>query len=140
LIQNIIHIRLVDMPHYRVDAVVNNQKLRIGYLRKEIDEDDFKKKVQRNNKLHDKKKEMYDILHLFVQTATDIFHRLNEHVRTHRKDVLLSSSIEKHLVEVEGIRVYTNECLEDIATTYNQKKVHLNDKVKLIKNLTDLLV
>jgi len=56
-IVNIIHIRLVDMPNYRVDPVMNNEKLRIGYLRKEIDEEDFKKKVQRNNKLHEKKKE-----------------------------------------------------------------------------------
>ena len=134
LIINIIHIRLVDMPNYRVDPVMNNEKLRIGYLRKEIDEEDFKKKVQRNNKLHEKKREIYGILHLFVQTATDIFHRLNAHIRTNSKDVLLTTDIEKHLSEIEAIRVYTNECLEDIATTYNQKQILLTEKVKLIKN------
>ena len=133
LIQNTIHINLVDIPNYRVDPVVNNQKLRIGYLRKEIDEDDFKKKVQRCNKMHDKKRETYDILRLFVQTTTDIFYRMNEHLQTHTKSVSLVTDIQKHLDEIEGIRVYTNECLEDISNTYNQKKIMLTTNIKLLK-------
>jgi len=125
VIKNTIHIRLIDMPEYRVGQVVNNQKLRIGYLRKEIDDDEFKKKVQRNNKMNEKKREIHEILQLYVQTATDIMYRLNEN----------PVDIEKYLEELEGIRVYTNECLEDIANTYKQNQLILSKNMRLVKKL-----
>jgi hypothetical protein len=134
LIQRTIHIRLVDIPHYQVDPVDNNEMLRIGYLRKELQEDEFKKKVQRSNKIQEKKKEICSILQMFVQTVTDIFHRLDNHI--HTKDV---SSLVVYLEEVEGIRVYTNECLLEIATTYNQNKMILTEQLEVISNLSTLL-
>jgi len=131
LIQNTIHIRLVDIPHYQVDPVENNQMLRIRYLRKELQEDEFKKKVQRSNKTQEKKREICSILQLFVQTATDIFHRLDNHILIHMNDVSLVTDIEKHLAEAEGIRAYTNECLQEIAMTYNQNQMIITEQLRL---------
>jgi len=130
LIQRTIHIRLVDIPLYQVDPVINNEMLRIGYLRKELQEDEFKKKVQRSNKKQEKKREICSILQMFVQTVTDIFHRLDNHIQQHTKDV--SSLVTVYLEEVEGIRVYTNECLREIATTYNQNKMILTEELQFV--------
>ena len=126
LIQNLIYLRLVSLAEYRVDEVENNEKLRIGYLRKELNEDDLKKKLQKRKKLYDKKREVYEILTMFVQMSTDIFHRLNEYLNR-------GKNVETYLGELEVLRVYTNECLEDIGKTYHQKDLNLSQTLILSK-------
>lgn len=75
-IQSIIHIQEVLVPKYRTDDVNNNLELRIRYLSKEIDENTFKNRIQRSNKLHEKKKEIYDVFILVITAATEIILRI----------------------------------------------------------------
>lgn len=71
-----IHIQEILVPRFRTDDINNNLELRVKYLQNEIDEDMFKTKVQRSNKLHEKKKEIYDVLILVVTALTEIVLRM----------------------------------------------------------------
>ena len=112
------------MPTFRVDQVENNQGLRVAYMRQEIDKESFRRKIQMSNKQYDKKKEMTNILNLFVQTATDIMFRFRALIRTF---VFATVTMEQLataraiLDEVKAIEIYSNECLSTISTTYNSK-------------------
>ena len=142
IIQSTLHLREVQLPTYIVDHVQNNLELRVVYLMNEITEDEFKVRTQRANKQHEKKREMGDIIRLYVQTITDILSRLNEYVhsrtdlvdqdgdnqallpvraRTREERCAIRQRVNDILNESEVIRVYANECLVDIANTYGSK-------------------
>ena len=50
LCREIILIRFTVMDRYATDHVANNQKLRVNYLRNEINEETFKNILQKNDK------------------------------------------------------------------------------------------
>lgn len=140
IIQSSLHLREVQLPTYRVDHVQDNLELRVSYLMNEITEDDFKVKAQRANKQHEKKREMGDIIRLYIQTVVDILTRLNEYVqgneslirqerdkadpvkaRSNAERLLIKQRVNEILDEAEVIRDYANECLVDIGNTYGSK-------------------
>ena len=118
--QSVMHLQEVQMGRFRVNRVENNLDLRVDYLNGDITEDDFKVKVQRANKQHEKRREMSEILTLFIFTTTEIFLRLHQYVTTNRANSD-GAVIMRFLDELEGIRSYTNECLTDISKTYNSQ-------------------
>lgn len=138
--QSVIHLQQVQLETYRVDHVVNNQELRIRYLLNDISEDGFRTMVQRANKLHEKKREIAEVIQLFIQTVTDIGFRLEAYLRgtegivaqeddrtpvhyartsAERDAIMVRSS--QILDETVGIRDYVNELFKDIAKTYGSK-------------------
>lgn len=137
LVQSALHLQEVQLPVYNVDQVENNLNLRVEYLMKELSEEDFKVRVQRANKQHEKKREIGEVIHLYIQTVTDIVYRLNEYARND-EDLIIQGSLNRAnsdeerevisnkaiamLDESLAIRDYANECLADIATTYGSKK------------------
>ena len=137
IVRCVIHMNQVHMPAYHVDQVENNQALRISYMRQEIDKETFQRKIQKSNKLYDKKKEMSNILHLFVQATTDIMFRFRELIRTFVFDTVSLEQLaiaRAILDEVKAIEIYSNEHLSTISSTYNSKqkeiKVILDNGVK----------
>ena len=124
IVRSIVHLHEVQMPTYHVDQVENNQGLRVSYMRQQIDKESFQRRIQKSNKLYDKKKEMTNILRLFVQTTTDIMFRFRALIRTF---VFATVSMEQLaaaraiLDEVKAIEIYSNECLSTISMTYNSK-------------------
>jgi len=128
MIETTIHLREVQLPSYQVNRVEDNVGLRIAYLENKINEDNFKIKVQRANKHHAKKREIGEVLHLFIQTVTDIVYRIYECVRkptagiaNYTKLQSFSTTFNSLLMEVPAITAYCNECLKDISTTYGSK-------------------
>lgn len=137
LVQSVLHLQQVQMPTYTVDQVENNLNLRVEYLMNELSEEDFKIRVQRANKQHEKKREIGEVIHLYVQTVTDIMYRLNEYAKNnedivnHESQTKANSDAEREVIinktmsilnESLAIRDYANECLADIAITYGSKK------------------
>lgn len=133
LVQSALHLQRVQLPAYTVDHVENNLELRVSYLMKEIDDDTFKTRVQRANKQHEKKREIGDVIHLYLQTVTDIVHRLGDYAKrplvqgnktkatnTEERTAIKNRS-NTILNEAEAIRDYANECLRDIGNTYGSK-------------------
>jgi hypothetical protein len=114
--RKLLHIRQVNQPRFRaVDRLNNNLQLRIDYMRKKIDEEKFKKTIQKNEKENSKRLEINNILGMFISTMTELFYRL---VETRNK------SIKK---EMNELRKYTNECLERTSKIYNCKMYQIDE-------------
>ena len=120
LVQKIAHYRLVTMPTYRVDDVENNQALRIRYMTDEITDETFKTMVQRNNKKREKNREIYDVLHMFTETITDIMYRFADEAI---KSPARFYNPDSHIDEAHKICEYSNECLNMISKVYASKPV-----------------
>lgn len=133
--ESIIHMRLVDTPKYETDRVANNLHLRIDYLRQRISEDDFKTQVQRVEKKQQKQRDMHNILTMLVNATTDIMFRFSDTAtKCGAYGVLRPEDLEalnELLGEVSTIIVYANECLSDVASTYNSKRWFINDALRL---------
>jgi hypothetical protein len=122
----IIHMRLVDLPKYETDRILDNQSLRVDYLRQQITEDDFKTQIQRLDKKRQKRREMHNVLQMCITAVTDILYRF--------QDAIKSDTLEEAygiLNEIDQIALYVNECLSDIAVTYNSKAYILNGSLRL---------
>jgi hypothetical protein len=142
VIRSIIHLTNVQMPAYRVDDAENNLALRVNYMRKKIDKDTFQTNIQRANKKHEKKRDIRDILQLFVQTVTDILFRFMAAVKNapvNPNEVMtmkkapsnpnsndeLVNTLNTILSEIKNIERYANECLLDISNTYGSKPTQI---------------
>lgn len=132
LVRQIIHNRWHELPRYQPDHIMNNQALRIQYLRNQISEDDFKCLLQRNDKRNRKKREYYNIHIMMINTMTDILFRFHSELN---RDGLITS-VQSHedvlplkeiLMEIFAIVDYTNECFESAARSFSCKplKFHL---------------
>jgi hypothetical protein len=130
---NTIHIRHVIVPTYATDNVINNESLRIKYMRKQIDETTFKVHLQRASKRDDKKKEIHGILSMYIQSITDILYRCKHAfeqipnfatTETGKMKQAEQASIQIPLLnsvldEIEPMTQYVNECLKEVSQTYS---------------------
>tara|TARA_A100001015_G_scaffold316378_1_gene430490 strand:- start:1204 stop:2391 length:1188 start_codon:yes stop_codon:yes gene_type:complete len=115
--RSVIHLQQVQFPNYQVDHVLDNVELRVSFLRNLISESEFKVKLQRNHKAHQKKEEVRDILHLFIQTVTDIVLRALDHA----PKIKHLDEMKPFLVESNAILDYANKCLEKVASHFHSK-------------------
>jgi hypothetical protein len=114
VIESVLHLREVQLEHYRVNHAEDNQTLRRQYLKQEITKTVFQQTVQRENKKYEKKKEIAEVLDLFIQTVTDIMYRIElSHPNDFNRPSIFS--------EIGRIQQYCNECLEEIANTYGSR-------------------
>jgi hypothetical protein len=111
------------LPRYRVDHVLNHQDLRVAYLRKYIDETEFKIRLQRMDKKTNVKREIYDIMNVVNNAVTDILYRYHDkilNIETTYEQLSDEKMEELDIVmnEIPRIKEYANECLKDVAMTY----------------------
>jgi hypothetical protein len=124
--ESIIHMRYEELPRFEVNHVLNNQDLRIQYMRNHISEDYFKTQIQRQDKKHKKHQEIHNILMVLYNTATDILYRFDDGVRSQ------SSEPTAILDEMNTILAYVNECLDNIGTAYGSKAFAVNERLRLM--------
>lgn len=117
-IRHIIHIQQVTLneARFRLNHFEKDQDLRIKYLLNEITEDTFKTYIQRSDKEYSKRREIVDVLDLYINASTDIINRIINDFRT--------SAIEEHhfediIIEFYRLRDYCNDLLHDISKVYN---------------------
>ena len=116
LCRRIVHLRYA-LPGVPDDREIDNQELRIAYLRKNIDETTFKTLLQRNDKKIQKKREINGVIQLVVQTLTDIVLRFQVEITINgawNNDYSI-------LDECVAIKEYANECFREISKTYGSK-------------------
>jgi len=123
------HNRYDVLPRYQVDHVLNHQDLRVAYLRKYIDEDEFKIRLQRMEKKTNVKREIYDILNVVQNAVTDILYRFHDKIINMENTYELSDTdtkVELNAIinEILQIQKYANECLRDVAKTYGVTPKH----------------
>lgn len=111
--QKIIHIREVVIQRFRVNEIEDNLNIRINYMRNKITEDEFKKKIQRKEKDNQKKREIYDVLRMFIDCSTEILYRYYNYISSNNKHN------ENILDEIKKLIEYVNQCFLDISETYN---------------------
>ena len=133
----IIHMRLVEMPRFAVDHVLNNQTLRIQYMRQKITEENFRVRLQRDDKRHKKNREIHNLLALFTTATTDIISRFYSEVTKPEFGRSDEGSEEREqcyaiLKELGPLLAYSNDCFDDIARTYSSKRLCINKKYRLV--------
>ena len=128
IIRDLIHLREVDVRHigYVENQTQNNQELRIKYMRNKIDKKTFQKYIHRDNKKHEKKREIHEVAQMFIQTVTDIMYRAKECIKKLVKlDDTVMGEVDIVFKEIDTITSYTNECLREIADIYNSTPMHI---------------
>ena len=136
LIININHLKNVQLHKYLHDAATEqfeDRFLRIQYLRRCFDLQTFGSRIQQANKKKEKKREMIQLLTMFVEMVTEIFFRVVHEVRTDP-----AKNIVKEFV---SITKYTNECLLEIAHTYKAIPLFITPITEAPKiNNNDILI
>jgi len=123
----IIHLRHVVMDRYATDPVLNNQSLRIAYLRNKLTKDELKIRLQREDKNHQKRREIHNVFTMLVNTVTDIIYRFHNDVITKNGNGISTLS------EVDQIVTYSNECFADISKIWGSKLIVINDKLRFVR-------
>ena len=125
--QSIVHLRRVEMPRYTFDRLVNNQELRIKYMRNQLAEDKFKILIQQSDKKHQKNREIYQVMQMIHDTATDIMLRFIDVVK--QPEWSLDYSI---MSEIPPLVEYANTCFREISLTYNSKSPTFNNDLRVV--------
>ena len=132
--ESIIHFRYVELIRFPADRVLNNQDLRIDYLRNKISEETFKIQIQRLDKKHQKNLEIHNVFTILYNTITDILYRFDNEVRAgsfSMRSIEEQQSTIDILKEIDRIRDYVNECLLDISKTYGSKRMTINESIRV---------
>lgn len=124
--RNVKHIKYVNLPKYNPrDRNNGNLDLRITYMRQKISKDDMKKLVQRREKDNMKKREITNLLTMFINSMIDILYRYYYDQEP---------NINTYIKEIQSLRFYTNECFETISKTYKSNELYLCEKFSLKAN------
>ena len=118
--EKIIHIRLVELPQYRINHEMNNQFMRVRYMRNKITEEEFKINLQRQYLSNQKKIEMSNILQMVHDTCNDIILRYKAEIT--KRDWKYSITT---LSEMDSIIEYANSCLGKMSKIYASKQKFL---------------
>lgn len=116
IIRNILHIRFVELDKFSVDRIQNNLDLRISYMRNKLNEEQFKNKLQKREKDIQKKREITNILTMYINCMTEILYRYMEKL----------SNFDQMFQEMSEIKEYSNQCFANISNIYKCKKYQIN--------------
>jgi hypothetical protein len=113
-VRGTLHISEVERPKYEI-RVVDNTELRIDYLTNLISEEQFKTTLQRDVKKNNKKREIFQVLDLYVRSMADILFRYYEMLKKAEPD----QCDNEILGEINTLVVYVNECFKRIGNNYS---------------------
>ena len=135
IVRNLVHLRFVEISKYTYNHEMNNQSLRMSYMKNKITEENFKTSLQKNDKRNQKNLEILNVLQLLHDTSSEIM------VRTYGMFISsapqhINENFKKTLDELSNIVNYVNECLKEIAKTYASKKIVFNNELGRIAEST----
>lgn len=101
--QNVQHMQYAGaLVRYRAAGHVDNRDIRIKYMMNVLTEEEFKRKLQAREKAENRKRDIRQVLEMYVTVVTDIFQRL------------VQGGNRQILPELDGIRAHTQELLTSI--------------------------
>jgi hypothetical protein len=112
--RKIIHIRYVSLNTYTYNSDAIIERLRIQYMRNYISENFFKTCLQRENKKGNKYREIVEVLHLLINTVTDIVYNFIDELKSNEWIYNL-----ERVDEINKIIEYADECFMKISRTYD---------------------
>ena len=102
------HAQYAIMPRYQeANLLTENRDLRVKLMIGDIQDDEFKKKIQQREKANQRKRDIRQVVEMYMTILTDLF---QAYVSTRNIDELYNSLI--------GIRDHYNGTLEKVAFTY----------------------
>lgn len=113
------HVENVTLPHHHTNNVTNNLDLRVKYLMNEITEDHFKATLQQREKKNIKKKEIHDVLEMYLFTSVDMFNNMLSDKERVKKFCL--QNVDDYVKQFLALQEFANTQLDKIATRYNCK-------------------
>lgn len=120
--RNLIHVRSVDLPRYVVNRINDNQDLRVKYLKSEITQEQFKRRLQQRQKTAQKQQEIANILHVYLSCSTEIFYRLVDDYQNNGAYTFDGQTLQpaesKYMKEWLELVKYINGCFANISKTY----------------------
>lgn len=147
------HNRLVEMEPLRVhidNYEQRNRDLRISFMMNQIDETKYKTLLQQREKKRNKCQDLFNVFQIFVNTVDDILLRFYTDFRvgwdecrrtlnhlTPANAVANAAALNKmvaatsHLLELDTIVKYVNECLLDISSTYGSVKLSVRKNLAI---------
>jgi hypothetical protein len=121
VLRETIHLKEMVFPKFaNVNRYDQNLKMRVNYMLKSINKNQFKISLQKKEKLYLKNTEIQNLITMYINSITDILFRINNNPR----DILFN--------EITALRIYTNECFDRIGKSYNSKKYKINEKFDFI--------
>jgi len=110
------HLQMVVLPEYRPDQVADFLDLRIKYISSQIDEPEFRSRLARDQKKHDKKCEIGEVIQMLTITTHELLFRFFQEI-----EELPTAEIYQNLHtldEIDRLYEYANECLSNICRVY----------------------
>jgi hypothetical protein len=131
IIRSAVHIMLVERPN-QVNYQERNEHLRVQYLMKEINEEEMKELLQRDDKKHHKNEELREVFTLLTNTVTDILYRFYDMLDRDKTSPpeFMDSTV---LNEISTIIEYANECFNDISHTYSCSRIIITNDLNILK-------
>lgn len=111
--QSMGHLYDHERRRYLVDNVGDNIDLRIKFMLKDIDEEQFKKTLQQREKARRKKTEFEQVIAMFYAVSVDVFTKIN--AATSMAEVV------QYIKELKTVQKYANASVIAIADKYNTK-------------------
>lgn len=129
----IIHLYDVEMRqfnHHVQDTQSCNRDLRVQYLLKEVDEEDWKKTLQKREKRREFEAARHLVLEMFYRVGTDLMRRTIEQTPTLGVFDNKMETLRNCLTEIEGLIEYFNSSLKRVYDRFNSKsrKLFVNNK------------
>ena len=136
IIRDTLHLRHYDLRFFQPNPAMEDHhslQTRIRYLEKKIDKATFVRSVQKAAKRKELDQEVSQILQMFIQVVTDTIHRCYATLRPLKMDDAVGvARVAEILQEVETLRVYVNERLKEVFSTYKysvREIAHMNHTV-----------
>jgi len=124
----------LDRLRRNCQGATDNKSLRIQYLCKEITETQFLQKIQKKDKMREKKMaqlQIYELLNtVFLENLNDIQQLI---LGTPSRDIVLETCL-KNLKRCHQVRVYANQQLAKISGIYSQTVGMLNHQFRKRNN------
>ncbi len=124
IVMNTIHNNVIELRKYQPDYFVQNQYLRIQYLRKYINEEHFKTMIQRNDKKHRINIELCQIIQFANITITDIVNRIKDDLNNYDMN---KYTLDVFMNEFNEVNSFCNESFKNIALTYGTTPYEFDD-------------
>ena len=103
------HIQYAVVPRYTVNLAMDNRDLRIKLMIGDIDEDEFKKKIQQREKARQRKTEIHQVLEMYMAVTNDIFQSF---VQTKNIPDLINS--------LNELKTHVTDTMSSISKRYNK--------------------
>lgn len=126
---NIIHLQETEIRPDNYER--RNRALRIQFLMKNIDENQFKRSLQQAEKRSSKQRDIQTVYEMVVAASSDILRRFLRHLmntRTSERGAIDTSILD----EIRALSKYANDCLIETQYVYGGEVLQFMTSLKLI--------